>query len=657
MQQIRLLPLVLLAIGLAACGKSNSDTASVAPTPTPSAFPGMEADLQNTLKEQSDFYHFKAAADLAKDTQGLTWEDGSDLPEFADPNAKKGGTLTLWLPDFPGTFRTIGPNATGGMREYLLDYVAMGFVRPHPNYPGRFYPQLASSWAVDRATKTVYFRLDPEARWSDGVPFTTDDVVFSWYYYRSPHLNEPWFNDFYTKTYSSITVYDAHTFAVTLRELKPDIVDRAGDVFPYPKHSFNDFGPGWEEKYNWRIIPTLGAYTIREEDIKRTSSVTLSHVKGWWGENKRFVRGCFNPDRVRLSVIRDPDKAFEAFVHGDLDIFPLNTQLWYDRLPDTHPSVTSGFTVKATFFNQIPRPDFGLWINHAKPPLDNLNIRLGIQYASDMSLVCQQYFRGLAKIQKTASDGYGFDPNPAVGPYPFDPDKARSYFAKAGYVQQGPDGILTNAQGARLSFTITTIYRRYQDVLVILKQEALKAGLEFNIEVLDETTGWQKIQEKKHDIALSALSRGPEMYPRYWECFAGENAYDVPYLPDGSPNPARKVKPNTNNLNSIADYHLDQLIHAYDKAGDMEQIKELAAKIEQILHDDASWVNGWYIPYYRVGYRPWIKWPKDFDAMQSLDFENFWLMWIDPDVQKDAEAAKAAGRNLPVQILTYDKYK
>ena len=356
-------------------------------------------------------------------------------------------------------------------------------------------------------------------------------------------------------------------------------------------------------------------------------------------------------------MIRDPDKAFEAFVHGDLDLFTLSTSLWYDKLPDTHPSVTSGFTVKAVFYNRIPPPDFGLWINEAKPPLDDLNVRLGIHFASDFELVCRQYFRGDARVQKTASDGYGWDPNPAVTPRPFDPQKARECFAKAGYTQQGPDGVLVNAQGQRLSFTITTTYRRYQDVLVILKQEALKAGLEFNIEVLDETTGWQKTQEKKHEITLVAFSRGVEMYPRYWETFSGVNAYDVPYLADGSPNPARKVKPNTNNLSSVADHHLDELINQYDHAGTMDEVKDLAAKIEQIVHDNASWVNGWAIPYYRVGYRPWVKWPKDFDAMQSLDYENFWLMWVDQDAQRDALAARADGRGLPKQVLIYDKFK
>jgi microcin C transport system substrate-binding protein len=654
-QLATLVPLALLVFVAGGCGRSASSAAS-APTPSADASP-MEADLQKTIKAEPDFYVFKKASDLETDTKGLTWDDSSDLPPFADPAAKKGGTLNYFISDFPGTFRVIGPADNDPFRQYQLDYVAPAFVEAHPNYPGRCFPDLAASWAIDKAKRTVYFKLDPDARWSDGVPFTTDDVVFTWYFYRSPQLQEPWYNDFYHKTYSRLTVYDAHTFAMTLPELRPDMLVRAGNVNPFPKHFFADFGPGWVQRHNWIISPTLGAYTIKEEDIKRTTSITLSHVQNWWAADKKFQRGRFNPDRIHLSVIHDPDKAYEAFIRGDLDLFPLSTPQWYEKLKDDGPEVMSGFTVKALFYHDIPTPDFGLWINESMPILDDVNVRIGIAYASNMDLVCKQYFRGAASVQKTASDGYGWDPNPGVRPRPFDPDKAREAFAKAGFTQQGPDGILMDAKGRRLSFTLTTVYKRYQDVLVILKQEALKAGLEFNLEVLDMTTGFQKEQEKKHQIALTAFNRTPEMYPRYWECFDGINAYDVPYLKDGSPNPDRKLKIDTNNLSEIADPRIDALVAQYDKAETMDQVKDISFKLEQLIYDNAGWVNGWKTPFLRSAYRPWIKWPADFNPKQALDFEQFFLMWIDPDLEKQALEAKAAGKSLPPQVLVYDKYK
>jgi microcin C transport system substrate-binding protein len=305
----------------------------------------------------------------------------------------------------------------------------------------------------------------------------------------------------------------------------------------------------------------------------------------------------------------------------------------------------------------VPCPNIALWINESRPPLDNRDIRLGIQYAANFDLICRDYFRGDAVREETVSDGYGWRTNPTIGARPFDPVKARGYFAQAGFAKQGPDGVLVNGQGQRLSFTITTAYRNYQDLLTILKQEALKAGLEFNIEVLDATTAWKKMSEKQHEIALCAFAPFVEMYPRYWENYASENAYDVPFLADGSPNPARKAKPDTSNLTSIAIPELDRLIHTYDHANSMAQVKALASRIEQIIYDDAGWVNGWKEPFYRLGYWRWVKWPEQFNGMQSMDYEQFWLFSIDQDAQKETLAAKEAGKTFPRQILTLDQFK
>ena len=59
---------------------------------------------------------------------------------------------------------------------------------------------------------------------------------------------------------------------------------------------------------------------------------------------------------------------------------------------------------------------------------------------------------------------------------PFNIDKALEEFAKAGFSNRGPDGILVNAEGQRLSFTLSTGYRTFQDMLTILKEEAAKAA-------------------------------------------------------------------------------------------------------------------------------------------------------------------------------------
>jgi microcin C transport system substrate-binding protein len=666
MQPLKIPGLLVLAGGLlflAGCGKKAETTTDLGD------WPGMEADLQRTLQEQSDFYVFKTPEDWQRETASLVWDDASDLPEFADPNAKKGGTFRYFISDFPRTLRTIGPDATGGIRPYLLDYVAMPSMEIHPNVPGRVYPGVAEKWAVDRDTRTVYIRLDPAARWSDGKPVTTADIVFTWYFYRSPITNEPWYADFYTKTHERLTVYDELHYAVTLPELKPDILEKAGNIAPYPKHAFADYGPDWIEKYNWRVLPTTGAYTLRDRDVDKGRAITLTRVEDWWAKDRKFWRGRYNPDRYRLTVIRDPNKAFEAFQRGDIDMFPIGRpELWYEKLPDTHPDVQAGYIAKTKFFNRTPRPDWGLWINRSQPLLDNRDIREGIHFATDFDQVVTNYFRGDSVRMQTRSDGYSWRTHPTITARPFDPARAREFFAKAGFDQQGPDGVLRNEAGQRLAFTITTYAKALEAMLPVLKQQALKAGLDLDIEMLDATTGWKKVQEKQHQIALVALSRSVEQYPRYWEMYHGSNAYDdayldasgaaVPRFADGTPNPKpAQVNTHTNNMTMTFIPELDRLIEAYDRSSTMEEIKRHAVDIEQIIHDDAGWVPGWATPFYRTGYWRHVKWPAGFNVMQSREAEEMFLHWIDSDEQAALEAARRAKTTFEPQILVFDQFK
>lgn len=675
---MKLLPLPTLlclaaALLLSGCGRKDSvGSAGASGGKSSAKYPAsgpMAADLAATLEKEKAFYVFKAAAELPA---GLKWENGADLPEFADPNAKKGGTFNYYIQDFPRTLRVIGPDATGGIRPYLWDYVEMYPAHEHPNHPGKVVPGFAKEWAADSASRTVFYRIDENARWSDGAPMTTDDVVFALYLYRSPHIREPWYNDFHTKTWEKITVYDKHTYALTLKELRPDFVVRASQGFyAFPKHAMADFGPDFTEKYQWRVLPTLGAYTLRDEDVDKGRAVTLTRVKDWWARDRKFWRGRFNPDRYRFSVIRDIDKAFESFLRGDLDFFLAMRDVpkyWYELLPDNHPDVAAGYIHKAKFFNRVPRPDWGLWINRSKPLLDQKDIRTGIQYAANFGRVAEQFYRGDAVQMNTRSDGYSWRTHPTLTARKFDPVKAREYFAKAGFTEQGPDGILRDGKGQRLSVTISTYRPDIRDIMSILKTEAAKAGLEFNLEVLDQTTGWKKVQEKSHEIALVALSRSPELFPRYWEMYHGSNAYTDAYLgpdgkpvsryADGKPNPEPKQpRAQTNNMTMTYIPELDRLIEAYDQAQTLDEVKRLAKQIEEIIYDDAAWVPGWALPFYRIAHWRYVKWPEGFNVMISRTADEYFVHWIDPEAREETKTARRSNKTFPAQVKSFDQFK
>ena len=621
-----------------------------------------DIDARAAQGEFEKFFQFKTLADLPSD---LEWDDGSDLPDIGSPEAKKGGTLYQSISDFPRTLRLVGPDSNGSFRPWILDNTRMSLGRRHPNDTSidedgnfHYFPGVLSEWSVDMENATVYMRIHPEARFSDGVPVTTDDVMFSFYFWQSPHIQAPWYNNNFRRNYSKIVKYDEKTFSITLPEAKPNLFFLAMEWEPMPLHFFYEFGEDYVQRYQWRYVPTTGPYVIKEGDLNKGRSVTLTRIDDWWAKDLKFWRNRFNVDRIRITVIRDPAKAFEAFRKGELSIASLTLpEYFYEKLPADDDLVTNGYIHRSVFYNDVPRPTYGLWMNSAQPLLDNRDIRVGINYASNWEKVIREYFRGDYTRMRTSADGYGEFSHPTLTARPYDVEKALEHFAAAGFKERGPDGVLVNGAGERLSVSITTGYEALKDTLTILREEALQAGLELRLEVLDGTASWKKIQEKQHDIAFSAFNVGTEMYPRYWETYHSVNAYDAPWLPDGSPNPDRKLKPQTNNLQSIALPELDQRIEAYRGSADVDEMQRLAFEMEEILHEDGSFVPAFVVPFMRTGYWRWVRWPEEFNVKLANSALKYHLFWIDTEMERETRAGMKQGASYdPVNVI-FSQYR
>jgi len=98
--------------------------------------------------------------------ENLQWQTNDEDPVFASPDAKKGGTLYQFVVSFPLTLRTVGPDSNGSFRPMVLDN-QLSLVTLHPN-TRKLLPSLATHWAYGDDNKTMYFKLNPKARWSDG---------------------------------------------------------------------------------------------------------------------------------------------------------------------------------------------------------------------------------------------------------------------------------------------------------------------------------------------------------------------------------------------------------------------------------------------------------------------------------------------------------
>ncbi len=611
-------------------------------------------EVNNYYLGKQDFFSLKTLDDLPAD---LEWTSGDDLSEIGSENAKKGGTEYRRLQDFPRTLRTVGPDSNGSFRPLLNDYVTIPLAGTHPN-EFDFYSGLATSWAINRDTKTVFIKLDPNAYWSDGHPITTEDFFFMFFFYQSKYIVAPWYNNWYGTQYSNITRYDDHTFSVSVPTNKPDMASRVLGLGPVPRHYYFDLADNFTEQYQWKFPPTTAAYTLdTKEDLKKGRSITLRRKKDWWAKDKKHFRYRFNADTVKFNVIRDSSKYFETFRRGEIDLFDLTlSEDWYEKLPNDAPEVLSGYIQKTLFYNQHPRPTYGLWINTNQDLLKNKSVRIGIQHASNWALVIDKYFRGDYQRMQTSSDGYDEFSNKKIKAREFDLDKAQAAFSEAGFKKRASDGILINEEGKRLSFTVSTGYERFKDILTILKEEALKAGLELTIETLDGTAGFKKVQEKKHDIHFLAFAVGLEMYPRFWETYHSENAFDKAFLDNGEPNPSRKLKTQTNNLELLAIPEMDQMIDSYRKSSKKNEMIDLAHKMTQLHHDHASFVPGFIQPGYRLGHWRWLRFPDQFNYKHSRSSTQLFVHWIDEEMREETLAAKKENKSFPAQVLVFDQF-
>ena len=343
------------------------------------------ADLETQLKttrerlKAPEFFTFAKPGDLPKD---LPWEDGMGEPEIGDEHATKGGTMRNYILSFPATLRVLGENGNGSFRGYHYDDVEMGLISLHPD-TGKVIPAVASQWAVSADNRTVYFRIDPEARFSNGDPIEADDFFNQFYMQLSEYPKNPFGNEWYSSTYTNITRFDARTLSITLAEGRP-LAPYFVSINAMSRRFFNEFGPDFEQRYQWRCRPSSGPYVIREEDIKFGRSVTLTRVKDWWAKDRKFYRNRFNVDRIAYRVVRLQEKVLELFRQGELDVEELMMgipEYWYEKLEI--PEVFNGYIQKAKFYNVWPSSEAGLWLNTAAPPLNNKELRVGLCYATN----------------------------------------------------------------------------------------------------------------------------------------------------------------------------------------------------------------------------------------------------------------------------------
>lgn len=579
----------------------------------------------------------------------LVWENGMNQPEIGDPAAKKGGVFRRFIPSFPPTIRPFGDNSNNSFRGDLYDYIDMPMVNLHPATM-EMIPGLANEWATSSDGRTIYFRIDPEARYSDGVQVTAKDFLVAVYLRVSDNIVNPYGKQYYRENIAQVAMYDDLTLSISLPEAKIYAPAIAGGITPSPSHFYSDYGPDYSSRYQWRFPPTTGAYEVLPEDIVKGVSITQTRVKTWWAKDRKYYKYRFNPDKLVHKVVRDENKAFELFRAGEFDTALITLpQFWYEK-SEIEP-VYKGYIERVTFYNRYPKVPRGLYLNVSKKPLDNRDVRIGIQHALNWQKVIDVLYRGDYQRLNAFNEGYVNFSDPSIVARPFSISDARAAFAQAGYTKEGQDGILTTQDGTRLSVSVSyPAMPIYDRIFAILREEARSCGFDLRLDGLEATVSYKKEMQKQHEMAFGAWLIQPPV-PDYHQFLHSTNAIDE----------KGNLKPQTNNLFVWHRPDTDILSEKVRTAATADELKDAAWKLQHIMHDEAMFAPAFAVDYVRIGSWRWVRWPDcpetRFSPPIVYDPHEVFVFWVDEEIQKETQAARRSGRSFPESNRVVDDYR
>jgi oligopeptide transport system substrate-binding protein len=284
-------------------------------------------------------------------------------------------------------------------------------------------PALAETWKSSRDGLSWTFSLRKEVKFHTGREVTAEDVVYSFTRILDPKVNSKAaeaflnirgareFREGRARSVSGLRATDRYTVQVELTEASAPFVSNlaSGYVKIVPREVIEELGAGFGRN-------PVGTGPFKFVSWKNEEIVLEAHRDYYAG--RPFL------DRLQYKVFPGRmDAIFASFVRGELeDTFIPSAEL--ERVQDNQ---------RYQFVRRsILRVRF-LGLNTAQAPLTNRLVRQAIAY----SINREELVRAVHKNRYRAASGFvppgtfGYDPD--YRPYPFDPGRAKSLLAKAGF--------------------------------------------------------------------------------------------------------------------------------------------------------------------------------------------------------------------------------
>ena len=539
---------------------------------------------------------------------GEGWQTNTDFDFIGDPRAVKGGRFRRHMIDFPGTLRIIGPD-TIYWNRVVEGMVYERLLGSHPTTL-EDYPGLATHWQISEDKLTYRYRINPNARWSDGQPVTAQDVVASWNFVMDPGLQSPMERLVWEK-FDEPVAESKYIVRVTSNKMNwRNFLYFSTSLSILPAHVLKDLdGETYLRDYNFQMLPGTGPYEVREEDVDKGKSVTIRRRENYWAEDHRMNVGLYNFDQIRDIVVRDENLAFEMFKRGDLDYYLVNrAQMWMEELD--FDQIQRGLIQKRKIFNNSPNGVNGMAFNMRRAPFDDIRVRRALKLLFNRQLMIEKLFYNEYIPQNSHYAGSIYE-NPDNPKNLYDAEEALRLLAEAGWKDRDAQGRLTK-NGTPLNIELLYASKTSETYLTVFQEELRKVGISLNLRLLTFATLVKLLDERNFDLVSIAYTASvfPNPETAYHSSLADLN--------------------NTNNITGLKNQRIDEICEAYDGMFEVSERIPAIREVDGILANQHLYIMRWYASYQRFVYWNQFGQPPGYIS-RTGDYEDLPSMWwIDP---------------------------
>jgi peptide/nickel transport system substrate-binding protein len=426
--------------------------------------------------------------------------------------------------------------------------------------------ELAESWKVSKDGKQITFKLRRGLHFSDGSPFSAEDVAFTVTRLMDPALHSSTGDAFRSGNSTvSTKVLTSNQISISFSAPITGLAGLFDQVAIMSSHAAD------------KESAVLGPFMVAE--YKPGASVLLKRNANYW---KKDAQGRQLPylDSIRLDIQPNRDIEVLRFRRGELDLINSIDTEYFDRLAASSPAVVhdAGASLDSEFmwFNQVanaPIPAYKRnWFR-------STNFRRALSEAINREDLGRVVFNGHAQPGVgPVSPANKFWFNNRLKAESYRPDAALQRLQAIGFKLQ--NGSLRDKDGNAVEFSIVTnAGNKYRERMAVMIQEDLgKIGVKVNVVTLDFPSLIERIAQKfNYEAAILGFQNvdlDPNGQMNIWLSSAENHAW----------NPLQKG-PETS-----WEAEIDHLMRAQASSADPKKRKEAFDRVQEIVVEQAPFI-------------------------------------------------------------------